>query len=338
LGGGSNVLVSDNGVEGLVVLNRARAVSFGTSGVRAQSGALLSTLARQSVARGLKGIEWAVGIPGTLGGAIFGNAGAWDGDMASILVRATILEADGSTSVWTADQFAFAYRSSALKAGAPGVATSTNVAEHIPEWLATGVQHRPIVLDAELALEPEDRAALEERVASIVSRRKASQPPGATCGSLFKNPPGDYAGRLIDSAGLKGRRAGQAQISTVHANFCVNHGDALSSDVMALIDLARETVSDRFGVDLELEIELLGNWTESAGGQSEASVVKPDSLRSSDGVSQNEGGPKGKNVEGTTPNQARHRTPRRIWRAHHLSPIDQGRKGFPSHGVQNYDA
>jgi UDP-N-acetylmuramate dehydrogenase len=119
---------------------------------------------------------------------------------------------------------------------------------------------RTVVLEAKFALKPGDVEALKARVADITTRRKASQPPGASCGSVFKNPPGDYAGRLIEAAGLKGRKAGGAEISTVHANFFVNHGQATAADVKALIDLARETVQARFGVRLELEIELLGEW------------------------------------------------------------------------------
>jgi UDP-N-acetylmuramate dehydrogenase len=252
LGGGSNVLVSDAGVRGLVVLNRARATTFPSAGARggsrerasvqAESGASFSTVARQSVAHGLAGLEWATGIPGTVGGAVVGNAGAWGGDVASTLIRATVLEADGSVVEWLAERFQYAYRTSILK-----------------QSHGKGARHA-VVLGAEFTLREADREVLETRVAEITARRKASQPPGATCGSVFKNPEGDYAGRLIEAAGLKGRRQGAAEISTVHANFFVNHGGAMASDLKALIDLARETVQASFGVTLELEIELLGDW------------------------------------------------------------------------------
>lgn len=247
LGGGSNVLVSDAGVRGLVVLNRARAVTFvprrpgGGRTVRAESGVSFSTLAKQCVARGLAGLEWAVGIPGSVGGAVSGNAGAWGSNVASTLVRATVLEPDAGVSEWPVERFEYEYRSSTLKRQAS----------------------RAVILQAEFALQDEDRQTLKARVADITARRRMSQPPGATCGSVFKNPPGDYAGRLIEAAGLKGQRRGGAEISPLHANFIVNRGEATATDVIALIDLARKAVQSQFGVVLELEIELVGEWRTS---------------------------------------------------------------------------
>jgi UDP-N-acetylmuramate dehydrogenase len=250
LGGGSNVLISDGGMDGLVVVNRARGVAFPASleqttqtkglSVKAESGASLSTVARQCVARGLAGLEWAANIPGTVGGAVVGNAGAWGGDVASTLMQALVLGPDGVVEVWPAERFEYGYRTSRLK-----------YARQAPKH---------VVLEAEFALRRGDREALEARVAGIVERRKATQPPGASCGSVFKNPPGDYAGRLVEASGLKGRRVGGAEISNVHANFIVNQGGATAADVKALIDLAHESVKEAFGVELELEIELLGEW------------------------------------------------------------------------------
>lgn len=245
LGSGSNVLVSDAGVAGLVVLNRARAVTFfppqpagahQVAGVGVESGASFSTLARQCAARGLAGLEWAASIPGTVGGAVVGNAGAWGGDVASTLVQARVLEPGGAVSVWPVARLAYGYRTSALKRQ----------------------ESRAVVLEAEFALHPGSREDLESRMAEMAARRKASQPPGATCGSVFQNPPGDYAGRLIEAAGLKGTRQGGAEISPLHANFIVNRGGATAADVKALIALACETVEARFGVRLVLEIELIG--------------------------------------------------------------------------------
>jgi UDP-N-acetylmuramate dehydrogenase len=242
LGAGSNVLVSDAGVRGLVVINRARAVEFGSRQVRAESGASLSTVARLSLERGLAGLEWAVGIPGTIGGAVVGNAGAWGSDTASTLIAATVLEPTGKVAVWNVSQFEYGYRTS------------------IPKREGIAQERRVVVLEALFALQPEESRALKERVAQIVERRRASQPPGATCGSVFKNPPGDYAGRLIEAAGLKGQRVGGAEISTMHANFVVNRENATAADVKALIDLGREVVWQKSNVRLELEIELLGQW------------------------------------------------------------------------------
>lgn len=250
LGGGSNVLISDAGMCGLVVVNRARRVAFPASleqeaqregaSVRAESGASLSTVARQCVARGLAGLEWAANIPGTVGGAVVGNAGAWGGDVASTLMQALVLGPDGVVEEWPAERFEYGYRTSRLK-----------YARQAPKH---------VVLEAEFALHRGDREALEARVAGIVKRRKATQPPGASCGSVFKNPSGDFAGRLVEASGLKGKRVGGVEISNVHANFMVNQGGATAADVKALIDLARESVKESFGVELELEIELIGEW------------------------------------------------------------------------------
>jgi len=246
LGGGSNVLVSDAGVRGLVILNRARAVEFRAGGDRptlwAESGANLGAVARQCAARGLGGLEWAATVPGTVGGAVFGNAGAHGGDLAGNFVLAAILQHDGQVAQWGPAELAFAYRTSRLK--------------------QAKAQGRPlIVLGAELALTVGQAAAVQAQVEQYVAHRKRTQPPGASTGSMFKNPPGDFAGRLIEAAGLKGTRLGQAEISALHANFFVNLGEAHAADVLALIHQAHAAVLDRFGVDLELEVELIGDWT-----------------------------------------------------------------------------
>lgn len=251
LGAGSNLLVSDAGVRGLVIVNKARRLVFQEEGhVYAESGANLSSLARNCIARGLEGLEWAVSIPGTVGGAVVGNAGAHGGNVASVLKSATILESDdlhpprrgGTVVEWPVERFAYGYRDGLLKRD-----------------LLTGRAAR-VVLAATFALTPGDPAELARRADQFVARRKATQPPGASIGSMFKNPPGDYAGRLIEAAGLKGTQVGGAQISPVHANFFVNTGNAAAADFKALIDLAHEQVQRRFGVTLELEIELIGEW------------------------------------------------------------------------------
>lgn len=242
LGAGSNVLVSDSGIRGLVIVNRARGISFSGDGLKAESGAILSTLARQTATRGLAGLEWAVGIPGTVGGAVVGNAGAWGGDIASVLTLAVVLEPDGHARPWAVDRFEYGYRTSILK------------------QQQTRQTRQSVVLATEFRLTRSSREALEQRQSDITARRKASQPVGASCGSVFKNPSGDHAGRLIEAAGLKGSRIGQAEISSVHANFIINGGEASAEDIRALIELARRTVQRAYGVALELEIELLGEW------------------------------------------------------------------------------
>ncbi len=243
LGGGSNILVGDGGIRGLVVLNRAGKVAFGDTEVWSESGASFSTLAQQCVSRGLAGLEWAAGIPGTVGGAVVGNAGAWGGDVASVLVEARVLQSDGQVALWDVERLEYGYRSSVLK--------------H-QDISGTEPKRRPVVLEALFRLQPGNRELLKKQLAAITARRKASQPRGATCGSVFKNPAGDYAGRLIEAAGLKGATHGGAVISTVHANFVVNRGSATAADVKGLIDRARQSVEAEMGVRLELEIELLG--------------------------------------------------------------------------------
>ncbi len=260
LGAGSNVLVSDAGIRGLVVINRARGITFpppggdasdGSTSVRAESGASISTVARQCVLRGLAGLEWAATIPGTVGGAVVGNAGAWGGDVASALIAASVLECGKTVVEWPVERFEYNYRSSILKQQAmPGLLPA-------------------VVLEARFALQRGDRGALEAQVADMAARRKASQPPGATCGSVFRNPPGDYAGRLIEAAGLKGVHRGNAEISPVHANFVVNHGGAAAADIRALIELARQRVRAEAGIALELEIQLIGDWADEAEANQE---------------------------------------------------------------------
>ena len=244
LGGGANVLVSDAGVRGLVILNRAKEMKFSVRGVQARvevdAGVGLITLARDCIERGYAGMEWAISVPGTLGGAIVGNAGAHGSDIASNLYMAKIMRRGYAPEYWTNRQLQFSYRKSALKQYTQA--------------------DRPIVLSAIFDLKIDYRANLEKRANEYVAKRKASQPPGATIGSMFKNPDGDYAGRLIEACGLKGRTIGGAQISEKHANFFVNLGHAKAQDVKALIDLAHDNVLAKFGVDLQLEVELIGEW------------------------------------------------------------------------------
>lgn len=246
LGGGSNILVADQGVAGLVILNKARAVHFRHTGssvvCTAESGLNLSSLARQCIARGLAGLEWAVGIPGTVGGAVVGNAGAHGGDMHSHLLAATIWEPGQGTRIYSNDEMAYAYRDSILK---------REQGQKVP---------RRVVLSAELDLRPESVEVLTARADGFTAHRKQSQPGGATVGSMFKNPEHYYAGYLIEAAGLKGLRVGGATISEKHANFFVNDESASAEDVRALIAEAWHAVREKFGVELELEVELVGEW------------------------------------------------------------------------------
>jgi UDP-N-acetylmuramate dehydrogenase len=276
LGGGSNILVSDRGYGGIVVLNKARQVRFDLKHappwVWAESGANFGSLARQAALKGCSGLEWAAGIPGTLGGAIAGNAGAHGGDTAGRLRLADILHrvgpeiprGNGRTTrptivreKWTAERFQFAYRSSVIKknlrkSSGSGFGGVMGTIAMNPDL---------IVLAAWFGLEKSTREAVGARMEEYLQYRRQTQPPGASMGSMFKNPPGDYAGRLIEAAGLKGLQVGKAQISPLHANFFINRGGAMAADIWQLIRIARERVAETFGVQLELEIELVGDWS-----------------------------------------------------------------------------
>ena len=245
LGGGCNVLVSDLGVRGLVIVNRAARIQFDGPLARAEAGVPLAVLARETVERGLAGLEWAAGLPGTVGGAVMGNAGAFDGDVASVLQGATVLGPDGETVECPNKWFEFDYRSSLIKHGARNM-------KHEVE----GVGY--VVLAATFGLQPGDPQALAMRAGEILEWRRTRHPAGATMGSTFKNPPGSHAGYLIEQAGLRRYRIGGAQISELHGNFFLNTGTATAADVLALIEYARSEVRRHFGVELELEIELVG--------------------------------------------------------------------------------
>lgn len=260
LGGGANVLIHDNGIRGLVLENRAGRVEFPppserkpgeTVSLTAESGVVIPSLVRRCARRGLSGLEWAVGVPGTLGGAVVNNAGAYGSDMRQSLVRAELLAPTGARVWQPVTWFAYEYRGSRLKR------TPEATSRQPDEAVESGVDW--IVLQAEIALTRAPAADVQARLAGFNERRKASQPPGASMGSMFKNPPGDYAGRLIEAAGLKGYRLGQAQISPIHANFFQNLGGATAAEMLALINMVQETVRQTFGIELELEIEIIGD-------------------------------------------------------------------------------
>lgn len=246
LGGGSNILVSDKGVAGLVIFNRAREVKFRSNGVNviciAESGANLSSLARQCITKGLAGLEWAVNVPGTVGGAVVGNSGAHGGDMKSNLLAATIWEPGRGARIYSVEELRYAYRDSLLK----------------KEQGTT--RPRRVVLSAEIQLSLEPVDVLNARANAFISHRKQTQPGGASVGSMFKNPENYYAGYLIEAAGLKGYRIGHAEISPKHANFFVSDGEATAEEIRALIAEAWNVVREQFGVEMQLEVELVGDW------------------------------------------------------------------------------
>ena len=248
LGGGSNVLVADEGVREVVLLNKARERRFiedeaGTH-IWAESGSTLGTLARLSAERGWTGLEWAATVPGTLGGAVVGNAGAHGSDMSHHVSVAEILQQGGQVEAWVCEQLEYSYRSSRLKRESGQF----------------------VVLTAVLEVERSTPGLCKERMREFSAQRSKTQPAGASMGSMFKNPPEDYAGRLIEQAGLKGYSQGAVQISELHANFFINYGDGTAQDVWRLIEAARERVFQQFGVRLELEVELVGAWVLNGDG------------------------------------------------------------------------
>ena len=255
LGGASNVLVSDRGFPGLVVryLDDTEALEVDPDGHTARliagSRALLSRLARRYARIGWSGLEWAEGIPGTLGGAIVGNAGAYGGEMSDVVEEVKVLrlleDADSTATeipahrieTWSKEACEFAYRTSRFK-----------------ELSA----FEAFVIDGSLRLPAADPGTLLTRIREIGDQRKARSPVGKSCGSVFQNPAGDFAGRLIEEAGLRGAEYGRAQISPEHGNYIVNLGGATSADILALIALARREVETRTGTRLQTEVQLIG--------------------------------------------------------------------------------
>jgi UDP-N-acetylmuramate dehydrogenase len=242
LGAGSNLLVGDGGIAGVVVkLGRGfRRASWHTDGdepmVHAGAALQIGRLARAAVARGLGGLEFAEGIPGTVGGTLFMNAGAYGGEIGASVVAVDGIDATGMPRTIDRAALDFQYR----RAGVPA------------DFLVTGVRFR---------LTRHDASELVARMTAFRDRRIASQPQGkANAGSVFKNPPRASAGQLIEAGGLKGTRIGGARISERHANFIVNEGGALAVDVQALMALAQRVVWEWSGVWLEPEVRLVGRW------------------------------------------------------------------------------
>jgi UDP-N-acetylmuramate dehydrogenase len=237
LGGGANVLVADRGVRGAVV---KLPVDFGEESAGdgrlvLSAGAPTSRLVSRARELGLTGCEFAAGIPGTLGGAVAMNAGTRIGEMKDVVERVEVATPAGARWI-PAGELGFAYRTCRLPPGA-------------------------VVTRVEVRLRPGDLAASLAAMEADVERRRRTQPlHQPTWGSTFRNPPGDHAGRLVEACGLKGHRVGGAMWSDVHANFVVNLGGATARDCLALIRLARQKVRERFGIALELEVRLLGDF------------------------------------------------------------------------------
>jgi UDP-N-acetylmuramate dehydrogenase len=245
LGIGSNLVVRDGGVRGVVVSTRRldRMERIGALGLRVEAGLGTARLLSATLDMELSGVEFLAGVPGTVGGGLVMNAGTYLGEFKDVTVRVATVDPRGEVVVRDAADCGFAYRASTLP-------------------------RDEIVVWGELALRPRPRADMEREVRELRDRRRQREPRGLpNAGSFFKNPPGDHAGRLIEQAGLKGRTAGHAQISHAHANWLVNTGGATAADFLLLAGIAHDEVQRQFGVDLELEVKVVGEDGPAPGGE-----------------------------------------------------------------------
>jgi UDP-N-acetylmuramate dehydrogenase len=269
IGRGSDLVVSDAGIRGLVVLCRAEDCRIEDRRLTADAGLPLARAATLAQRAGLSGLEFGLAIPGTVGGAVWANAGAHGSDVAAILESVTVLGANGQQVVEPAAALALAYRDSRFKhrageggAAASGGATAADTAAAATAT-AGATAWQELILGATFRLSPAKPAEIRARLDEIRRWRREHQPLGLpSAGSVFRNPPGDSAGRLIDACGLKGSRVNGAAISEAHANFIVNAGGASASDVRCLAERARAAVAERFGVDLVYEVQFMGDWSD----------------------------------------------------------------------------
>lgn len=236
VGAGSNALVLDGGIRGLVVKLGGRHVRVDGDSVVLDAGTMMPRAALDLAKFGRGGMEWGIGVPGTCGASVWGNAGAFGGDVATAMEECEVCAPDGTTTWHDTAWCEYGYRDSRFRRG-----------------------DNAVVLRARFAVNGDDPAAVRTRTDEVQAQRKATQPYGVrSLGSTFKNPPGDHAGRLVEAAGMRGRRVGSAEVSPKHANFILNTGGATAADVLALIEVVHDEVASRFGVDLEREVVLLG--------------------------------------------------------------------------------
>ena len=238
LGNGSNVLVKDSGYRGVMVKMGSGFDHVNVDGCNVVCGAatLLSVAAKTAAAAGLKGFEFASGIPGSIGGAIFMNAGAYDGEMKFVLEKARVISKDGNTDRYmTAEELDMGYRHTTLH------------------------ESGDIVVEVVLKLEEGDAAEIKAQIAELTARRNSKQPVNfPSAGSFFKRPTGYFAGKLVQDAGLKGLTVGGAQVSELHSGFIINKGGATATDIIQLMEIVQQTVMDKFGVMLEPEVRIIG--------------------------------------------------------------------------------
>jgi len=244
IGGGTNILVADAGYDGLIIKMANREIVVEGDRIKAGAGALTTAVARAAADASLTGLEWATTIPGTIAGAVYGNAGCYGGDMGQVvenvrvarLSTEALAKVDGASEVvLESKDLNFRYRYSALK--------SSN----------------DIVLEVTLKLAPGNPEQIKAKMDECLAKRKKSQPLGSSCaGCVFKNPEDESAGRLIDEAGLKGERIGGASVSEDHANFILNDGTATADQIVQLISLVKMKIRDEMGIQLEEEVQYIG--------------------------------------------------------------------------------
>lgn len=237
LGKGSNVLFADEGYPGVVIeigAGMEKVERIGDTGIRAQAGVSLSSLATFAAREGLSGLEFAGGIPGTLGGAVTMNAGAYGGEMKDVIVSAKVMDEEGAVQELSCEELQLGYRTSIVQ------------------------KKQLVVLEAEFSLKPGETETIQNTMKELNAKRREKQPleyPSA--GSTFKRPEGYFAGKLIEDAGLRGYRVGDAQVSEKHCGFVVNRGKATCAEVIQLIEDVQKEVKEQFGVQLEPEVRII---------------------------------------------------------------------------------
>lgn len=239
IGNGSNILVGDKGIRGAVIeVGKAIGdISVDGSRITAEAGVLLSKLSASAARNGLSGLEFASGIPGSLGGAVYMNAGAYGGEMKDVIAEVSYIDESGEVQTVSGSMCDFGYRHSIFSGGGK------------------------IILSAALELTPDDPEAIRERISTLTEKRVSKQPVDkASAGSTFKRPEGYFAAALIEECGLKGYSVGGAEVSQKHSGFVVNNGGASAADVLAVIRHVQQTVRDKKGVDLETEVKLIGDF------------------------------------------------------------------------------
>ena len=243
LGRGSDLVIADAGIRGLVIQVRAEGSRTDGDRYTAEAGVQMARAATETQRAGLTGLEFGLAIPGAVGGAVWANAGAHDADVAGVLETARVLAADGTETIVPASELALSYRDSRFKHGGDGP--------------------RDVIVEATFRLAAADPDTIKARLDEIRHWRQAHQPLGLpSAGSVFRNPDGDSAGRLIDAAGLKGTRIGGAVVSEKHANFIVNDQKGSATDVRRLAERVRAEVLARHGVTLAFEVEFVGDWSD----------------------------------------------------------------------------